>query len=158
PRTGQLTASFLDNPQIQVSRVRVTLRGGDRATLVNPPTCGAKRVTGRFTGWNGASATATSDIAIDQGCERGGAFGPGLSASVADPRAGGSPAFGLTISRPDGHQQLQRVDVSLPPGLLAKPKGIPLCDDAHAAAGTCAETSRIGSVAVAAGAGGTPYA
>lgn len=157
PRTGQLTASFLDNPQIQFSRVRVTLRGGDKATLVNPPTCGAKPVTGRFTGYNGASATATSTVTIDQGCDRGGAFGPGLGASVSDPRAGGSPAFALTVTRPDGHQQLQRIDVSLPPGLLAKPNGIPLCDAAHAAAGTCPETSRIGSVAVAAGAGGTPF-
>lgn len=158
PRTGQLTATFADNPQIPFSRVRVTLRGGDKATLVNPPTCGTRQVTGRFTGYNGASATATSDLTIDQGCDRGGAFGPGLGAAVSDARAGGSPTFGLTITRPDGHQQLQRVDVSLPPGLLAKPKGIPLCDDAHAAAGTCDESSRIGSVAVTAGAGGAPYA
>jgi hypothetical protein len=157
PRSGQLTASFLDNPQIQFSRVRVTLRGGDRATLVNPPTCGTRQVTGRFTGYNGATATATGDVTTDQGCDRGGAFGPGLSASVSDPRAGGSPTFGLTVTRPDGHQQLQRVDVSLPPGLLAKPNGIPLCGDAQAAAGTCPESSRIGSVAVAAGAGGTPF-
>lgn len=158
PRTGQLTATFADNPQIQFSRVRVTLRGGDRATLVNPPTCGAKPVTARFTGYNHATATATSAVTIDQGCDRGGAFGPGLSASVSDTRAGGSPTFALTVTRPDGHQQLQRIDVSLPPGLLAKPNGIPLCDDAHAAAGTCPATSRIGSVAVAAGAGGTPFA
>lgn len=157
PRTGQLTASFLDNPQIQVSRVRVTLRGGDHAPLVNPPTCGTKQVTGRYTGYNGATATSSSDVVIDQGCARGSAFGPGLSAAVSDPRAGGSPTFNLNITRPDGHQQLQRVDVSLPPGLLAKPNGIPLCDDAHAAAGTCSETSRIGSVSVAAGAGATPF-
>lgn len=158
PRTGQLTASFVKNPQIQFSRVRVTLRGGDRAPLVNPPACGTRPVTGSFTGYNGATATASSNVTIDQGCERGGAFGPGLGAAVSDPRAGGSPTFNLTVSRPDGHQQLQRVDVSLPPGLLAKPAGIPLCDDAHAAAGTCPETSRIGSVAVTAGAGATPFA
>jgi hypothetical protein len=157
PVTGQLTASFADNPQIQVSQVRVALRGGDRAPLVNPPSCGKKTALGRFTSWGGQAATATTDVTIDQGCERAGAFAPSISASVSDPRAGGSPSLALGIARADGEQQLQRIDVSLPPGLLAKPKGIPLCDGGHAAAGTCDEQSRIGSVDVTAGAGATPF-
>ncbi len=157
PATGQLTASFVDNPQLQFSSVRVHLRGGDTAPLVNPPTCGTRPVVGRYTGHNGAVATSSANVTTDQGCDRGTAFGPGLSASVSDTRAGGSPKFTLNVTRPDGQQQLKRIDVTLPPGLLAKPAGIPLCDDARAAAGTCPESSRIGSVQVAAGAGGTPY-
>jgi hypothetical protein len=159
PQTGQLTASFTDNPQVPVSLVRVALRGGDRAPLVNPPSCGKATVTGSFTSWAGQSATASSDVTLDQGCERATSFGPGLSAAVSDAHAGISPAsFALGISRPDGDQALQRIDVSLPPGLLAKPAGIPLCDNAHAAAGTCPETTRIGSIAVSAGAGPSPFA
>jgi hypothetical protein len=159
PVTGRLTASFRNNPQVPVSLVRVALRGGDRATLVNPPSCGKATVTGRFTGWHSetATATATGAMTIDQGCERAGAFSPGLSASVSDTRAGGSPAFGLSVTRPDGQQQLRRIDVTLPPGLLAKPAGIPLCGEAQAAAGTCGAGSRIGSIDVAAGAGPSPY-
>jgi hypothetical protein len=157
PATGQLTASFTENPQVPVSLVRVALRGGDRATLVNPPSCGKSAITGRFTSWAGQTATASSALTIDQGCERAAAFAPGLSASVSDTRAGGSPSFALSVTHADGEQQLRRIDVALPPGLLAKPAGIPLCAAAAAAAGTCGEGSRIGSVEVAAGAGPSPF-
>jgi hypothetical protein len=157
PVTGQLTASFVDNPQLQFSSVRVHLRGGDTAPLVNPPTCGTRQAVGHFAGHNGVTATSSTPVVTDQGCARGTAFGPGLSASVSSAKAGGSPKFTLNVTRPDGHQQLKRIDVTLPPGLLAKPNGIPLCDAGHAAAGTCPETSRIGSVQVAAGAGNTPF-
>jgi hypothetical protein len=157
PQTGRLTASFRDNPQIQFSSVKVSLRGGDRAPLVNPPTCGTKQATGFFTGYHGGSANATANVTIDQGCDRASKFGPGITAAVSDPRAGGSPTFTLGMTRNDGEQQLKRIDVTLPPGLLAKPAGIPLCDDGHAAAGTCPASSRIGTVRVTAGAGNTPY-
>ncbi len=157
PQTGRLTASFTDNPQVPVSLVRVALRGGDRATLVNPPACGKATITGSFTSWGGQTATATNDVTIDQGCERAGSFGPGLAASVSDTQAGKSPSFALAVTRPDGDQALQRIDVSLPQGLLAKPAGIPLCDDGQAAAGTCPEASRIGSIDVSAGAGPSPF-
>jgi len=157
PATGQLTASFTENPQVPVSLVRVALRGGDRATLVNPPACGKATIRGSFTSWGGQSATATDDVTIDQGCERATAFRPAMAAGVTDTRAGASPSFSLAVTRPDGDQALQRIDATLPPGLLAKPAGIPLCDDAHAAAGTCPATSRIGTVDVAAGAGPSPY-
>lgn len=158
PQTGRLTASFLDNPQIPFSQVRVTLRGGDRAPLVNPPTCGTKHTLGRYSGYHGGTATSSTDLVIDQGCARANAFGPGLTAAVSNTKAGGSPTFTLGLTRNDGEQQLQRIDVNLPPGLLAKPNGIPLCDSGHAAAGTCPANSRIGSVKVAAGAGNTPFA
>jgi hypothetical protein len=158
PQTGRLTASFADNPQVPVSLVRVALRGGERAPLVNPPACGKATISGRFTSWADQSATATNSVTIDQGCERATAFAPGLAASVSTTRAAASPAFALTATRPDGHQALQRIDVSLPPGLLAKPAGIPLCNDAQAAAGTCPASSRIGVIDVSAGAGPSPYA
>ncbi|HEV7492347.1 hypothetical protein [Baekduia sp.] len=158
PQTGRLTASFTDNPQVPVSLVRVALRGGDRATLVNPPACGRAKITGSFSSWGGQTATATNDVTIDQGCERAGSFAPGLAASVSDTHAGKSPSFALAVTRPDGDQALQRIDVNLPPGLLAKPAGIPLCGDAQATAGTCPETSRIGSIDVSAGAGPSPFA
>jgi hypothetical protein len=157
PQTGRLTATFAGNPQVPVSLVRVALRGGDRAPLVNPPACGRATISGRFTSWGGQSATATGDVTIDQGCERATSFAPGLAASVSDTRAATSPAFALAVTRPDGHQAVQRVDVNLPPGLLAKPAGIPLCGEGQAAAGTCPEASKVGSIDVTAGAGLSPF-
>ena len=157
PQTGRLTASFRDNPQVPVSLVRVALRGGERAPLVNPPACGKATISGRFTSWAGQTATASNDVTIDQGCERAGSFAPGLAASVSDTHGGASPSFALAVTRPDGDQALQRIDVTLPQGLLAKPAGIPLCGDSQAAAGTCPEASRIGSIDVSAGAGPSPF-
>ncbi|MGB2710111.1 MAG: hypothetical protein WBC33_01235, partial [Conexibacter sp.] len=51
-RTGQLTATFLDNPQLPFSSLRLQLMGGPRAPLVTPPTCGVHTTTARFTAWN----------------------------------------------------------------------------------------------------------
>jgi hypothetical protein len=156
PQTGQLTTSFTGNPQVPLSLARVSLRGGDRAPLVNPRTCGPAQARASFTSWGGQTATSTDAVTIDQGCD--GAFAPGLSASTSDARAGASPTFGVSIARSDNDQPLSRIDVSLPPGLLAKTAGIPLCDAGRAAAGTCDESSRIGSVNVTAGAGAEPFA
>ena len=40
PRTGQLTASFEENPQLPVTELDLSFFGGSRAALVNPTTCG----------------------------------------------------------------------------------------------------------------------
>jgi hypothetical protein len=158
PTTGQLTATFSDNPQIPVSLVHVALRGGPNAPLVNPPTCGNSTTHATFTSWGGQTATADSALPVDAGCPGATGFGPGFAAAPSDAQAGSSPAsFALGVTRADSDQPLSRIDVSLPPGLLAKPAGIPLCSDAQAAAGTCDDPSRIGSVAVTAGAGPAPF-
>jgi hypothetical protein len=155
PRTGRLTASFTDNPQVPVSLVRVALRGGDKATLVNPQSCGTSTAQADYTAWSGQTATATAPYTVDQGCAA--PFAPTFAAGVSTAKAGASPTFTATIARGDGDQPLSRVDIELPPGLLAKPNGIPLCPDADAAAGTCPAASRIGTVATTAGAGNAPF-
>ncbi|MDX6734013.1 MAG: hypothetical protein QOC54_3961, partial [Baekduia sp.] len=159
PVTGQLTTSFTDNPQIPVSLVRVALRGGDRAPLVNPPTCGTYTAHATITSWGGQTADSDSAFPIDAGCPGASGFAPTFSAAPSDAVAGSSPAsFGVSVARGDADQVLSKIDVSLPPGLLAKPAGIPLCPDDRAAAGTCEAASRIGSVAVTSGAGPAPFA
>jgi hypothetical protein len=158
PSTGQLTASFTSNPQVPVSLVRVALRGGDQAPLVNPQTCGTTRASATFIPWSPdtPSATSTSPYTVDQGCDA--PFAPTFAAGVSTAKAGASPTFTATIARGDGDQPLSKIDVELPPGLLAKPNGIPLCPDAAAASGTCPAASRIGTVATTAGAGNAPFA
>jgi hypothetical protein len=155
PVTGQLITTFRNNPQVPVSLVRVALRGGPRAPLVNPRTCGTHTARATFTSWAGQTASAAQPLTVDAGCAA--AFAPSFSAAPSDARAGGRPSFGLSVARGDGDQILSRIDVSLPPGLIAKTAGIPLCEDAAAAAGTCGDASRIGSTTVSAGAGPNPY-
>jgi hypothetical protein len=155
PRTGRLTTSFTDNPQVPVSLVRVSLRGGDHATLVNPQTCGTTNATADYLGWSGQTATATAPYTVDEGCDA--PFAPTLATGVSTTKAGASPTFNATIARGDGDQPLSKIDLQMPPGLLAKPNGIPLCPDAAAATGACPAASRIGTVATTAGAGNDPF-
>ena len=45
PVTGQITTTFDELPQFPVSDMVLNLKGGDRAALVNPSTCGTKTIT-----------------------------------------------------------------------------------------------------------------
>ena len=54
---------FLSKPldiEHLLSLVRVALRGGDHATLVNPQSCGTTTATANYTAWSGQTATARS--------------------------------------------------------------------------------------------------
>ncbi|MBB4662125.1 hypothetical protein [Conexibacter arvalis] len=156
PATGQLATTFADNPELPFSRLSLRLDGGDRAALVNPSTCGVKEATLAATGWAGSSPSSSSTFAIDQGCAPAG-FGPLLAAGTLNPAAGEFSPFALTVARQDGEQQLKAIkSVRLPEGLLGKVSSVPLCGEAQAAAGTCPESSRIGHVQIATGAGGSP--
>ncbi|MFA4927898.1 MAG: hypothetical protein WC558_05240 [Patulibacter sp.] len=157
PRTGQLTTTFADNPELPFSKLSLRLDGGERAALVNPTVCGEQTATLTTIGWSGASAADDATFAIDQACAARG-FSPSLSAGTVNPFAGGFSPFAMTVQRADGDQDLSRIGVELPSGLLGALGSVPLCPEAHAAAGTCDPSSRVGAVTVAAGTGSAPYA
>jgi hypothetical protein len=157
PRTGQLTTTFADNPELPFSKLSLWLDGGERAALVNPESCGEKTASLAADGWSGASTTDASTFAIDQGCAPRG-FNPQLTAGTANPLAGQFSSFGMTVERADADQDLSRIGLALPSGLLGALGSVPLCPDAQAAAGTCDASSRIGSTTVVAGTGSAPYA
>ncbi len=157
PVTGQLVATFDGAPQLPFSTLEISLKGGSRAALSNPKACGTSTTHVTLTPWSGGSAVETSDpFTIDQDCDRGGRFEPALDAGVVNPTAGGSSTFVLNLSRPDGQQDIEALDVTLPAGLLAHVDDVPLCPEAQAAAGTCAAASQIGSVRAGVGAGPSP--
>jgi hypothetical protein len=154
PATGQLTATFADNPPLPFSDFKLHFKGGPRAILAMPEACGTHTVATQLTASSGQVATPSTAFGIG-GCSGG--FSPGFSAGTANPRAGAFTPFSLQVTRPDGQQALTRIDsVSLPPGLVANVGSVPLCDAGSAAAGTCGEQSRVGTVTVGAGAGSHP--
>lgn len=159
PVTGQLTATFKENPQLPFSELRVHLHGGPAAPLANPQSCGAFTATSDLTPW---SAPATRDAFPSStfqlaGCAGSVPFAPAFSAGTLVPNATGSSPFRLTVARHAGEQYLSGVSTTLPPGLLGRIAQVPLCEGAQAAAGECAEASRIGTTSVAAGSGPYPY-
>jgi len=157
PQTGQLVATFDNNPQLPFSNVHLQFTGGSRAALVLPKACGTYTTHSAFTSWaTETPVSSDSSFTIDQNCDQAARFEPTLDAGVTSPVAGSSSPFTMTLIRPDGQQELSSLALTLPPGLTGKLSGIPLCPAAQAAAGTCDPSSQIGKVAAAAGAGTNP--
>lgn len=157
PATGQLTATFDNNPKLPFSKLTLRFKGGPRAPLVTPPTCGVKRVDSTITSWNGAvEPVASSDqFTIDGNCDLG--FDPSFTGGTDNPVAGHDSPVTVRFGRGDRDEELSNIDVAMPDGLLGRIASLDLCDDAKAAAGTCGEGSRVGKVTVGAGPGTNPY-
>ena len=51
PASGQITTSFEELPQFPFEDLTLKFRSGDRAPLVNPPTCGEHRIAVTMTSW-----------------------------------------------------------------------------------------------------------
>jgi hypothetical protein len=157
PATGQLTATFHDNPQVAFTNLTLTLRGGPRAPLAMPLDCGTATAGSRITPYSGtAPATPAASVTVS-GCGDGAPFAPALGARSASGLSGAFAPFALSIGRDDGHQFLADVSVDLPPGLLGMVARVPRCPDAAAATGACPAASRVGTATAAAGAGPEPF-
>jgi hypothetical protein len=165
PATGRLTARFLENPQFPVSEVAVQLKGGPRAPLANPRQCGAASVNADLTPW---SSPMTPDAIIGSPpftvdwdgsggpCPATLSFAPSLVAGPTRLAAGGFSPLTLTLTRGDRQQDLRRLQVKLPSGLLGMLSKVSLCGEPQAAQGACGQASEVGSTWVAAGSGSRP--
>lgn len=155
PKTGQLHATFENNPQLPFSRMELRLDDGNRASLANPKACGSYTTSAKLTSYAGHVRDLSSSFVIDQGCSPG-HFQPSFTAGTASPLAGAYAPFNMTVNRSDADQELSRLNLELPSGLLAALGSVPLCGEAQANAGTCPAASRIGSTSVLVGSGGEP--
>lgn len=160
PTSGQLTVTFKENPQFPFEELKVQLKGGPRAPLANPQSCGAATTTSLLEPWSapesGPAATPTSSFGVT-GCGSAMPFSPGFLAQTAEPTAGGFSPFTVTLSRHDGEQNIGAVSVATPPGLLGMLSKVQLCPEAQAASGTCGPESLIGHSQVGAGSGSHPF-
>ena len=157
PNTGQLTTVFDDNPQLPFSNLHLRLDGGPRAALSMPAKCGTYSIRTEFTSWaTDEPVISNSPFTVDQGCAASGQFAPGLQAITGISRGGAFTPFTLQVTRADGEPNLSAIRATLPPGLLAKLAGVPLCGDAQAATGNCPASTQVGQVTVGAGSGPTP--
>jgi hypothetical protein len=163
PVTGQLVTTFLDNPQVPFDSLRLSFFGGPRAALVNPPLCGTYTTSTEMTPWSGgASASPSWSFQITSGpggsaCVASQPFSPGLVSGTTSNQAGGFSPFSLTFDRSDGEQNMSRIQVTTPPGLLGTLANVVLCGEPQAQQGTCGPESLIGHVTVGVGAGSNPF-
>jgi hypothetical protein len=158
PSTGQLVTTFDNNPQLPFEKLHVGLNGGPRSPLTTPKACGTYTTTAELTPWARPTepVTAKSSFTINENCAAAGQFTPDLEAGTTSPVAGKSSPFTLRITQPSGQQNLQRIEATLPEGVLAKLAGVPLCPEAFTASGACPAASQVGTTTVGAGAGSSP--
>jgi len=180
PATGQLTATFTENPQLPVKHLDLTFKSGPRAALATPTTCGTFTTTTNMVPWSTPGtpdAHPTSSFQVTAG-PNGSAcantpqerpFSPALSAGTESSVAGASAPFVLHLTRNDGEQELTALNVTTPPGFTARLTGIPYCSEAAIAAASrktgaeeqaspsCPTASQVGTITTGAGPGSNPY-
>jgi hypothetical protein len=164
PTTGRITATFENNPQLAFEDAEIHLFGGERAPLATPAHCGTYTTEATYTPWSGtAPVKSTSSFDVTSG-PGGGAcppaalpFAPTLAAGTTSNSAGSFSPLSTTIGREDGQQNIDKVQLHMPPGLSGILKGVPLCPEAQANAGTCGQGSLIGHTTVSVGLGGDPF-
>jgi hypothetical protein len=162
PVTGQLVTTFLENPQVPFDSLKLSFFGGPRAALVSPPFCGSYVTSAQMSPWSGGASAAPSSTfqiasgPVGSGCLLSQPYAPTLVAGTTSNQAGGFSPFSLTFYRGDAEQNMSRIQVKTPPGLLGMLSNVALCGEPHAAQGTCGVESEIGHVTVGVGAGSNP--
>ena len=179
-------------PQVPFKSFRIKLNGGPKAVLTSPPTCGPNTTGTQMTPWSSAlgtvpvgapggpsaNSTVSDSSAFSLSAAPGGGncpktmaerpFSLGFDADTNNQKAATFSPLRMNIARSDGNQELKGVDVTLPPGLVAKLAGVKYCSNAalaSAAAGSgtaeaanssCPASSRIGRADIKTGSGPSP--
>jgi hypothetical protein len=163
PVTGQLVSTFLNTPQLPFEDLKLHFFGGSRAPLATPAVCGSYTTTASIQPWSGneaADSSSTFQITSGPGggpCASPLPFNPELTAGSSNIQAGAFTPFTMTMSREDGQQSLQGVQLKMPLGLSGTLSTVKLCGEAQANAGTCGPESLIGETIVSVGVGGSPF-
>jgi hypothetical protein len=185
PLTGQLTATFTENPQLPLEDIRVHFFNGPNAALKTPLTCGPNITAATLTPWStpeGADAQVMDSFEVQTSpgpgpcpsSEAQAPNSPAFAAGTVTPLSGVFSPFVLRLGRADGTQRFAAIDTTLPEGLLGKAAGIPYCSEAaialaksreapergkeELASPSCPSASEVGTVQVTAGAGTAPLA
>jgi hypothetical protein len=179
PNTGQITTTFDRLPQFPVSDLELSLKGGVRAGLVNPTTCGTKTITAEFFSWQDPSTPHSVKSSYDVTQKPDGSpcvnslggrpFVPTLDAGTTQNTAGSYSPFVMRLTRTDDDQEFSQLGLTLPPGLAAKFAGVAICSDVAIAQAegrmatgdgaleqanpSCPASSSIGTTEVGAGVG-----
>jgi hypothetical protein len=180
PTTGQLTATFTENPQLPVKHLDLKFNTGPRAPLATPTTCGTFTTTTDLVPWSTPGtpdAHPTSSFQVTAGPNRSACvgspqerpFAPSLSAGTESASAGAAAPFTLHLTRNDGEQELAGLNLTMPPGFTARLSGIPYCSEAaigeasrktgaqEQSSPSCPTASQVGTLTTGAGPGSNPY-
>ncbi len=177
PVTGQIKTTFDDLPQFPIADMQLNFKGGVRAALVNPTTCGTKTIKAEFFSWSDPDTpkvvTDSYDVTqkpdgspcVNNLAER--PFRPSLEAGTVSPSAGSYSPFVFRLQRTDDDQEFSQLSTTLPPGVLANISKLTECSgagitqastpgrtgNAEALFPSCPASSQIGTTDVGSGVG-----
>jgi hypothetical protein len=161
--TGRLTATFSENPEQPFTSIAMHLKGGELAPVANPLACGTATAETSLVPFTGSAAQSpASHFVVDSNNEKGACASPLPFAPTQETvnqygTGGGHTVFKFTLQRPEGQQNVSRVETILPAGLVGAIPTVPLCTEAQATAESCPAESLIGTASVTAGSGPRPY-
>ena len=143
PNSGQIVSSFDELPQFPFTDFTLSFRSGQRAPLMNPPSCGTQTIGVQIASYAQPDkpVDASNSYQLNQG--PGGSacpaslsdrpFDPQMDAGVTDPHAGAYSPFVFRLTRTDAEQDISKVTVDPPLGLVAKLAGVDTCSEAQIA-------------------------
>jgi hypothetical protein len=177
--TGQLTVHFDELPQAPFSDLNIHLFGSERGSLATATQCDTYTVSSTFTPWDDFLSSQGSAQSFSLNSGPGGSpcpgsvlsFNPTFEAGVVNKTGGAHSPVIVNLTRPDGDQTLDTVNVATPPGLAATLAGVPYCSEAAIAQAaspdrsgvaerespSCPAASQVGTVIAGIGAGSHPY-
>lgn len=180
PATGQISTTFVDNPQLPFDDFELHFKSGPRAPLNTPATCGQFENAADLIPWSfpdsGPQPAIHDPFSIAAmpnglGCvtqPEDRTFKPGFNAGAVSTKAGAYTNFVLNVTRRDGEQEISGVSLDMAPGLTANLSQTPYCPEASIAAArtktglqetnspSCPPASYIGRADTLAGAGPQP--
>lgn len=176
PNDGRITTRFENLPESPFQRLELHFFGSERGLFATPTKCGTYAVHASFSPWDAEVSDQASTQFFTLSSGPGGSPCPGsnrpftldFAAGSEDNTGGSYSPFGLDVARSDGNQSLVGLNVTAPPGLLAKLAGIPYCPQAALASlvgrsgreellsPSCPASSQIGTVITGVGAGDHP--
>jgi hypothetical protein len=175
--TGQITTTFENTPALPFSDLKLEFYGTDRAPLATPALCGTYNTESTFTPWSVAEPAYPAEIKhpassfqITSGpeletssgpqktpCSDPLPFSPTLGSGTTNINAASFTDLTTTLSREDGQQNIQSVQLHYPAGVSGLLTGVKLCGEQQANEGTCGPESLIGESIVSVGLGNDPY-
>lgn len=152
--TGQVVADFPNLPDLGFTNLSVAFDTSGNKLLVNPKTCATHSVGAEITPSSSSTATTRSASfdTVNGTCDNTD-FAPVFSGSLSTSISGSNPDLNLSITNPNGTQELRSFAVDLPVGLVANTTAVERCSQVDANAGNCAPENAVGTVTTTIGSG-----
>jgi hypothetical protein len=155
--TGRVTTVFNENPEQPFTNVKIHFGRGALTPIANPLGCSSASTEGNFMPFTENPAKIVNSSFTPSGCPNPLPFSLTQGTVNQTTTAGGHTNYTFNLNRENGQQYLQKVQTTLPPGLVGAIPTVTLCTEAQANSATCPATSQIGTASASSGSGPTPY-